>query len=703
VSDNQSSLLEEIDRLKAVAAKVDRLEQENRQLREELARLRKAPASDTKFPESSSTAQNPPAARPSPLPEEAGFRNGPTSVTPAPPGSDPGEDADWKEAYSRLGRRHTKLMEQYEQLQKQAKKFLLSRDGWERYAESLLHKVQVLEGKLQRSGASGRDSAEVGEAEEGRVEAEEPRPERPANEAPTTQHPAPAVPDPCQNARTLPNDTIEHSVFRPPPIPRARDPALDEETQDGNDGPNELPATPPGETVQTEKPVFIKPEPLSDPPIVVSERAVRKRKDRDDGAGNATPPRRIKLEPSSSPFRIVGEARVFAPHEDVDLDEEDNVIPTPRKQRPSKRQAVEEEQDEEEDEEEEEEEEEADAGIEPDPTRVPRGWAPPSWAMPYDGTTGQRSVLDAAGLSSRAPPTVSREKKKAAALRATVADVAEETPESFYSPVPRQAGKAPQQKTPAQSRLHSLLNQKPLTEMTTPSKLPSNPSLDLDKENQGRSLSDRKPKQPQDALTRPAPAGFSSPAAPTHRQTRERKNANKTRLRDKPLSDLRPEDFKINPANNNGYRYAFDEVVRNRDERAQLAGCIDPQCCGRQWKMMAESELHAGGVAIISRPADVKMMEKYLGSEAYRLEAMTDEERRETWMKAKIQDLANRHGRHRHRFARRPSPPGYWNPDFPSTQEIEQQKREAAEMERRIVEERWREAMRGGRWMFRDE
>ncbi len=170
------------------------------------------------------------------------------------------------------------------------------------------------------------------------------------------------------------------------------------------------------------------------------------------------------------------------------------------------------------------------------------------------------------------------------------------------------------------------------------------------------------------------------------------------------MSELRPEDFKVNPKSNNGYKYAFDEVVRNREERAELAGCTDPNCCGKDFRAMAESELSAGGSAVLSRIADAKMMEEYMGSEAYRLIDMTREEREETWLKAKIQDLADRYGRHRHRYARRPSPPGYWDPDFPTTQEIEQNKEEAEKMERAMVEDRWRAAMRGGgRWLFRDE
>jgi len=50
------------------------------------------------------------------------------------------------------------------------------------------------------------------------------------------------------------------------------------------------------------------------------------------------------------------------------------------------------------------------------------------------------------------------------------------------------------------------------------------------------------------------------------------------------------------------------------------------------------------------------------------------------------------------------SPPGFWNADFPSTQEMEAEREEAAKREKQTVQDRYREAMRpGGRWLFRDE
>ena len=60
---------------------------------------------------------------------------------------------------------------------------------------------------------------------------------------------------------------------------------------------------------------------------------------------------------------------------------------------------------------------------------------------------------------------------------------------------------------------------------------------------------------------------------------------------------------------------------------------------------------------------------------------------------------------HRHEWQpERPrSPPGFWRTDFPATQEEEEDRKQADKIVRGMVEERWKEAMKGGRWMFRDE
>lgn len=99
-----------------------------------------------------------------------------------------------------------------------------------------------------------------------------------------------------------------------------------------------------------------------------------------------------------------------------------------------------------------------------------------------------------------------------------------------------------------------------------------------------------------------------------------------------------------------------------------------------------------------------QLLEVYLGYDAYRLASMSREKRAELWIEAKTQELENKYGKHRHRFSRMQSPPGFWNADFPSTQELHEDRAEAAKREREAVAERHCEAMRpNGRWLFRDE
>jgi hypothetical protein len=175
-------------------------------------------------------------------------------------------------------------------------------------------------------------------------------------------------------------------------------------------------------------------------------------------------------------------------------------------------------------------------------------------------------------------------------------------------------------------------------------------------------------------------------------------------LRRKPISELRLEDFKINPSANEGHDFAFADVVRDKADRACLPGCTDMHCCGKEFRALALSQRPNPPLTAAQRQEEQKLLESYLGDYAYRLATMDKEERSELWVEAKTQELANKYGKHRHRYSRMRSPPGFWNADFPSTQELEENRQEAAERQRKSIQERHREAMRpGGRWIFRDE
>ncbi|PNY25955.1 Uncharacterized protein TCAP_04103 [Tolypocladium capitatum] len=184
----------------------------------------------------------------------------------------------------------------------------------------------------------------------------------------------------------------------------------------------------------------------------------------------------------------------------------------------------------------------------------------------------------------------------------------------------------------------------------------------------------------------------------------QRKNGSSTSsLRNKPLSELRLDDFKINPQANEGHDFAFADVVRDKGDRACLPGCTDMHCCGKQFRALALSQRPNPPLTPSQRMEEQKLLEEYLGDYAYRLISITKEEREELWVEAKTAELANKYGKHRHRFSRQ-SPPGFWNADFPSTQELEADRAEAAKRERQAVAERYRDAMRpDGRWIFKDE
>ena len=183
-------------------------------------------------------------------------------------------------------------------------------------------------------------------------------------------------------------------------------------------------------------------------------------------------------------------------------------------------------------------------------------------------------------------------------------------------------------------------------------------------------------------------------------------------LRARPLRRLRLDNFKINPASNQGYDYAFDEVIRNRDQRKCLPNCTKPECCGTKFQKVVE----LGGFVTPRKPAlwssspadeaeeEVTLLEDYLGYDRGRINRLSDDEKHQLIIQAKAKQFADEHGRHRQAFERNTSPPGFWRTDMPTTQELEEDREAARQMTRRKLEERYREAMRpGGRWMFRDE
>ena len=183
-------------------------------------------------------------------------------------------------------------------------------------------------------------------------------------------------------------------------------------------------------------------------------------------------------------------------------------------------------------------------------------------------------------------------------------------------------------------------------------------------------------------------------------------------LRARPLARLSLLDFKINPARNSGLTYAYGEVVRNREARKCLPGCTRLECCGAAFRALA-ADLPG------STKSDYETLYSYLGGSQpadpatlrSQISHLTPQEKSKILTEAKTKMLADKYGKmHRHAWQpQRPkSPPGFWRTEMPSTQEEDEDRQEADRIVREMVEERWREAMKGtgekgGRWIFRDD
>ncbi|KKK13615.1 hypothetical protein P175DRAFT_0238533 [Aspergillus ochraceoroseus IBT 24754] len=173
-------------------------------------------------------------------------------------------------------------------------------------------------------------------------------------------------------------------------------------------------------------------------------------------------------------------------------------------------------------------------------------------------------------------------------------------------------------------------------------------------------------------------------------------------FRARPLRRLDLEHFKINPDYNHGLDYAYNEVVRKRDERKCINGCTRPGCCGDKFLAMARFGFPTNPST--KDKDDLEILEEYLGGDKHLIDKLSPEERRSLLEEAKARDISNRFGRHRHQHQRPSTPPGFWRTDMPGTQELEDDHEEAQRMQRDEVKRRHREAMRaGGQWKFADE
>lgn len=168
----------------------------------------------------------------------------------------------------------------------------------------------------------------------------------------------------------------------------------------------------------------------------------------------------------------------------------------------------------------------------------------------------------------------------------------------------------------------------------------------------------------------------------------------------RPVHRLNLSHFKINPAWNGGFDYAYEDVVRGREARKCLPGCTRPECCGSKFKALADT------LPADKNMTDDELLREFLGpGSEEKIRTLTPLARVNLIHEARAKSLANQYGKmHRVAYDRAQSPPGFWNTDFPSTQEDKENREQARRMEREEIEKRYQEAKRGdGRWLFADE
>ncbi|KAL6864029.1 DNA repair protein endonuclease SAE2/CtIP C-terminus domain-containing protein [Trichoderma novae-zelandiae] len=491
-------------------------------------------------------------------------------------------------------------------------------------------------------------------------------------------------------------------------VPSLQDPLLQSTQGDPDEAETEdLPSLPTDDRDQGAP--AIKSEPSSDVPVVVSERRLKRRRVEGDGHAAAANSKVKAEQRSSSPITASWNYH-FSLQESIDLDDIAQKITTPRKRKDLEALAP--------------------AGG----SAIPLPTSPTALKLEYARADGlQQPAESIQGTSVLTPISGNKrmtrwtaEEKRAPSkdtLAHGIATLAEDGI-SYGKQKLEKALKAMHTPTSmAKGRLDTLLNTSTPDNAATISRTPQarhtervlgeHTPLDLlfpqPRELPFEKLM-RQTKKRQNLSADMATPDMATPSkkldkkAPGRDRSPLKGRISATGLRHKPLSDLRLDDFKVNPSSNGGQDFAYSEVVRDKDERAGLRGCTDMHCCGKHFRALALSQRPDPPLTAAQRQEEQKLLEGYLGDDAWRLASMTKDERDEVWVKAKTEELANKYGRHRHRFSRMQSPPGFWNADFPDTQELAADKEEALKREKRAIADRYREAMRpDGIWLFRDE
>jgi hypothetical protein len=607
-----------------------------------------------------------------------------TSLSSCPQESDDQNETNWKAEYAKLSAKFNALSDNFKKAREALQKRKDERDRWVNHAKTLekkiraaedVHEIRIMDRNRERNPIEATDA--TGVAATGLND--------------TTDAP-PSASDPMTTVSGSPSGQAESESTQSEQATSPADSAKTRLHTSNNAEPESKPET----------------EPSPDGIVYVQGKSLRKRKRRLSLEATAAAPR-IKTEPgtnSSSPILSLHQCD-FAPQESIDLGEEHPALTTPRKRR-----LIEEAQQDQQYPAQSREESlcfPAQITIKPEPFSPPR-------ARHGIGVTPVGVSVD---IQAMAPPASTPAHHLKKGVNRGIAGLAEDG--SIYirkdaaGVLPTPASVAPTTK----GRLDTLLNspspanwstiQRPsgrnagnLMSLSTSTDLPLPKPRELPFDKTTRQENTRA--HVQSPLPARAPLADTSSNIPRGRTLQTGNKKQVSRLRNQPISKLRLDDFKINPLANEGHDFAYSDVVRDRDDRKCLPGCVDMHCCGKQFRALAESQRPNPPLTAAQRVEEQALLENYLGDYAFRLSTMTREERSGLWLEAKTQELANKYGKHRHRYSRMRSPPGFWNADFPSTQELEADRAESAQREKKSIQERYREATRpGGRWLFRDE
>ncbi|OHW93837.1 DNA repair protein [Colletotrichum incanum] len=680
--DNRSRALltDELEILRSRSAEVDRLEEENRKLRTKLLQFHQQTRS-TESPRDSPRLQ---------------YVSRDQATNTDSISAEICEKCNELEQVLResqkLRRKYNALDQNFRILKSEFSKRRDENKRWEEYATSLEAKIKIIE---RPRGEPDEDSHSTEAFSE---------PSRP-QAALTSSFASDPGAGPTTTRSTA--ELTSHTPTEPVAVTttagdaETQDPTLGDSTEgytteSSKDG-DVLTLPPLRQPPKTDSDIRIKPEPSSDGPVVVSERFVGKRKHSDDSPTEQQGRRRLKIE-SSNLFG--GPATSQLQQESMDLDEVGQKLSTPRKNRMLPNTLA--------------------ASGQMDTGRAKT--TGPLFVRPDNAGTPTLRNFDSSAVLTPVNPNArpmrpyelkTGEKPTKKSIADGIGSLAEDG--LAYKKTGRGETAGGQFRTPQPpGRLSTLLN------MPSPEQAPaivrSAPRLrDTHREDDGPQFPERRElpfsKERRERLKETSAIQreleetieYCTPRAISRNRSGAATPLPAVRgsLRMKPMASMRLEDFKVNPKFNGGSDYAYSEVVRGKDDRACLPGCTDMNCCGKQFRAMALAQRNN----VERTPAsDTKLFEDYLGDRVAITLGMSKAEKDELWIDAKTWQLANELGKHRHRYARRPSPPGFWNADFPTTQEVEDEKSETEKRERQLIQERHREAMRGGgRWVFRDE